>query len=398
MAAGRNGKLSLRFPVSSPYKLRPHPGAPAPAGPDRNDAAWDPVLGAQPSARGTRTPFPLARTTPPFAAPPPAAERSTISRKLEDLLIREAHLRLSRAQLAPALAEQEAVLRQVAEAKPALLAFQAKEKRQAYEARLAEARETVQMLRDGVAQLDRVEPHIRRMLRDEIEDLLRAACPEYLQALAAREQKEDWRRCIQRFATRVYEFLQALGNARNMACTGYTRDRQVFSQAAVQGFVVAIAAAEKVEAEIGFANRIGDLQEKMFRECGLEAPRLPRLKDTTYAVWVSTISSRTLGEAQLQFDTIIADVRQLYESGIPLMLSQAEAADQGHGSLIDNFLTTAWEQLRDEVSVYVAPADTEASVATTERMLVELAKGTVHGRLKDSGATRPPLPVRQASA
>ena len=236
------------------------------------------------------------------------------------------------------------------------------------------------------------------MLRDEIEDLLRAACPEYLQALAARQQKEDWRRCIQRFATRVYEFLQALGNARNMACTGYTRDRQVFSQAAVQGFVVAIAAAEKVEAEVAFANRIADLQERMFRECGLDAPRLPLLKDTTYAVWVSTISSRALGEAQLQFDTIIADVRRLYEEGIPQLLTQAEAADQGHGSLIDNFLTTAWEQLREEVAVFVAPADTEASVASTERMLVELAKSTVHGRLKESGATRPPMPMRAAGA
>jgi len=397
VAAVPIGKLPRRFPVSSPYKLRPNPGA-APADADRNDAAWDPTVGAQPSGRGTRTPFPLGRTKAPFAAPPPAEERSTISRKLEDLLIREAHLQLSRSQLAPALAEQEAALRAVVDAKPALLAFQAKEKRQTYEARLAEAKETVQMLRDGVAQLDRVEPHIRRMLRDEIEDLLRAACPEYLQALAARQQKEDWRRCIQRFATRVYEFLQALGNARNMACTGYTRDRQVFSQAAVQGFVVAIAAAEKVEAEVAFANRIADLQERMFRECGLDAPPLPLLKDTTYAVWVSTISSRALGEAQLQFDTIIADVRRLYEEGIPQLLTQAEAADQGHGSLIDNFLTTAWEQLREEVAVFVAPADTEASVASTERMLVELAKSTVHGRLKESGATRPPMQMRAAGA
>lgn len=384
-------------PVSSPYKLRPNADVALTAGADRNDAAWDPTAGAQPSARGTRTPFPLGRTAPvPAAAPPP--ERSTISRKLEDLLIREAHLKLSRAELTPVLAEQEAELQRIVATKPALLAFQAKEKREAYEARVAEARETVQMLRDGVAQLDRVEPHIRRMLRDEIEDLLRAACPEYVQALAARAQKEDWRRCIQRFATRVYEFLQALGNARNMACTGYTRDRQVFSQAAVQGFVVAIGAAEKVEAEIGFANRIADLQEGMFRECGLDAPRLPRLKDTTYAVWVSTISSRALGEAQMQFDTIIADVRALYEAGIPQLLAQAEAADQGHGSLIDNFLTTAWEQLREETACYVSAADTEASVATTERMLVDLAKGTVHGRLKESGGTAPPMPLRQGGA
>lgn len=367
----RIDRVAAPSPVSSPYKLRQNPDALMGAGADRNEAEWDPTA------------------APPPPTPVAPRDRSTVSRKLEDLLIREAHLKLSRGDLAPALAEQEAALQEVVAARPALLSFQSKEKRDAYEAQLAEAKETVQMLRDGVAQLDRVEPHISQMLRDEIEDLLRASCPEYVQALAAREQKEDWRRCLQRFAARVYEFLQALGNARNMACTGYTRERQVFSQAAVQGFVVAITAAEKVEAEVAFANRIADLQEKMFRESGFDAERLPRLKDTTYAVWVSTISSRALGEAQMQFDTIISDVRTLFETGIPQMFAQAEAADLSQGSLIDNFLTTAWEQMREDVAGFVVPTDTEASVATTERMLVELAKNTVHGRLKEPvGAAR----------
>lgn len=307
--------------------------------------------------------------------------------------MREAHLKLSRRDLAPALAAQEAELQRVTEARPTLLSFQSKEKRTAYETQLNEARETVKMLRDGIAQLDRVEPHIRRMIRDDIEDLLRAACPEYVQALAARQQKEDWRRCIQRFAQRTYEFLQALGNARNMACTGYTRDRQVFSQAAVQGFVLAIGSGEKVEAEVGFANRIAELQLKMFREAGLDAAPLPKLPVTTYAVWVSTISSRSLAEAQISFDTMIAQVRQLYETSIPQLLAQAEAADASQGSLIDNFLETAWEQLREEVAPYVLSADTEASVASTERMLLELAKSTLHGRLKEGG-TRPPFQMR----
>ena len=309
--------------------------------------------------------------------------------------MREAHLRLSRADLAPALAAQEAELQKVSEARPSLFSFPSKEQRVAYDARFAEARETVQMLRDGVAQLDRVEPHIHRMLRDEIEDLLRATCPEYVQALAARQQKEDWSRCIQRFSQRMFEFLQALGNARNMACSGYTRDRQVFSQAAVQGFMIAIACAEKVEAEVAFANRIADMQLAMFRKSGLEATPFPKLPATTFAVWVSTVASRTLAEAQLQFETIIVQVRQLYEMGVPQLLAQAESVDQGHGSLIDNFLDEAWQQLREEVARHINPAETEANVASTERMLVEQGKHTVHGRLKDATAnTSPPQSAR----
>jgi hypothetical protein len=376
------------------YKLRPNSpdGGAASAASDRNDVDWTPgPVVVQATTRVTRSPFPSAQ--PPADAAAEAPGRSTISRKLEDLLIREAHLRLSRAELTPALAEMEAEVEKFVKSRPTLLSFQAKEKRDAYEAQLAEVRETAKMLRDGVGQLDRVEPHIRRMLRDEIEDLLRAACPEYVQALAAREQKEDWQRCMSRFAQRMHDFLQALGSARNMACTAYTRDRQVFSQAAVQGFVLAIGCAEKVEIEVRFANRIAELQQKMFQESGLEAAALPRLPTTAFSVMVSTIASVSLAEAQLRFDAIIGEVRELYEKSIPEMMAQAESADSGHGSLIDNFLNLAWDQLREEVAPLIRPEDTEASVATTERMLVELAKSTVHGRLKDS-LTRPPIPSK----
>ncbi len=374
------------------YKLRPNaPNAEAAAAAsDRNDLDWTPgPVVVQATTRVTRSPFPSAQ--PPADAAP---GRSTISRKLEDLLIREAHLRLSRAELTPALAEMDAEVEKIVKARPTLLSFQAKEKRDAYEAQLAEVRETAKMLRDGIAQLDRVDPHIRRMLRDEVEDLLRVACPEYVQALAAREQKEDWKRCMNRFAQRMHDFLQALGSARNMACTAYTRDRQVFSQAAVQGFVLAIGCAEKVEIEVRFANRIAELQQKMFLESGLEAPALPMLPTTAFSVVVSTIASVSLAEAQLRFDAIIAEVRDLYEKSIPQMLAQAETADSGHGSLIDNFLNLAWDQLREEVAPLVRPEDTEGNVASTERMLIELAKGTVHGRLKES-LTRPPMPLRK---
>ena len=362
--------------MSSKYQLRQDPGRPGgdPAARDRGEMSW---------------------TDPVAQAPVAASAESTlsgVSPKLQDLLIREAHLKLGRAALAPALAAQQAALQEVIEAKPALFAFQSKDKRTAYEARLAEAKETVQMLSDGVAQLDRVEPHLRKMLRDEIEDLLRAACPEYVEALAARQQRDDWKRCIERFAQRVYEFLQALGSARNMACTGYTRERQMFSQAAVQGFVMAIGAAEKVESEVGFANRIADIQLKMFRESGLDAAPLPKLPATTYAVWVSSLSSRSLAEVQLQFDTMIAQVRQLYETGVPQMLAQAQGADEQNATLIDNFLDTAWQQLRDEVVPFVNPADTEANVGATERMLIEQARKTLHGRLRDGGPATAPAP------
>jgi hypothetical protein len=313
-----------------------------------------------------------------------------IPRELQNLLIREAHLRLGREQLAPILAAKEAELQAVLAAKPKLLAFSSKEKRTDYEAQLAEAQETVALVRDGVEQLDRVEPHIRRLVRDAVEDLLRSSCPEYLEALAARLQREDWRRCLERFAARVHEFLQALGNARNMACTGYARATQAYSQSAVQAFVIAIATAHKVESEVVFANKIAETQSRMFAQSGFEAVQpLPRLRVVGYAVWVSAIGSRSLAEAQVQFESLIADTRQLYETGIAELLAQAEAADQAQGTAIENYLEAVWTQLRGEIAPLVNPADTERSVADSEAMVVALGKQTALGRLSNPGSAAP---------
>ena len=45
--------------------------------------------------------------------------------------------------------------------------------------------------------------------------------------LAALRQKEDWLRCLERFRDKIFEFTRALGNVRNVACSGYTRDSAV---------------------------------------------------------------------------------------------------------------------------------------------------------------------------
>ena len=58
--------------------------------------------------------------------------------KLKDLLVREAHLRMSRAQLMPVWSQTEAELRAIQVAKPAFWTIFSRHKRADYEARLAE--------------------------------------------------------------------------------------------------------------------------------------------------------------------------------------------------------------------------------------------------------------------
>ena len=65
---------------------------------------------------------------------PPAEDLASanVTLDLHDLLVREAHLRLSRDQLKPVVAEKEAALRALEGTRPFFLPVMAKDKRAAY--------------------------------------------------------------------------------------------------------------------------------------------------------------------------------------------------------------------------------------------------------------------------
>lgn len=299
--------------------------------------------------------------------------------KLKILLVRETHLKFGRDAIAPMLAEKEAEYQALEKDKPGM--FASKEKKQAHLQQLAEAMETLRLLRNGIAQLDRVEPHIKRMVEEEAESFLRASSPAYLTALATRQHREDWIKCLDRFGEKVYGLKQALGNVRNMACSGYQREAQSFSQATVQAFMLAIAAGKKVEEEVKFANRISDVQEKTLLESGFKTIALPKLKEVAFSQWVALISNMALAEAQQQFDQIIAEARILYEEGLPQMREQAEAADTSQGEAIMGFAHQHLEEMRMSIVPEINLEETEENVAASERMLNEMSRASVLGRL-----------------
>lgn len=312
---------------------------------------------------------------------------SDLAQKLKDLLVREAHLKLSREQLRPVWVEKEAELRAVQSAKPTFLPIMGRRAKEEYFARLAAAQETVTIYRNALEVIERCEPHIKKMIEEEIENVLRGQCEEYVQALAARRQKEDWVRCLDRFATKIFEFTRSLGNVRNIACSGYVRESKVYSQAAVQAFMLAIEAAQKVEAEIKFANKISTEQARMLKENGFDTRPLPRLQETGYAVWVSKISSLPLAEAQVQFDQLIEQTKKVHDAGIPELRAQADNVEVSQGNEIHNFLLAAWDQFRADIAPEIFSGDTSTNVAETERMLTSAARKSVLGRLETTSTS-----------
>ena len=83
----------------------------------------DPTRGDAPAGARDRSEMDWVKPVETAVSPAPPQGLGSVSRKLEDLLIREAHLKLGRAALAPALEEAEAMLKEVTAARPALLSF-----------------------------------------------------------------------------------------------------------------------------------------------------------------------------------------------------------------------------------------------------------------------------------
>lgn len=306
---------------------------------------------------------------------------SQLESNLKDLLVREAHLKLSREQLTPIWVEKEAELRAIQAAKPVFLPIISRRRREEYEARLGAALEVVGILRKGLEVIDRIEPHVKKLIEEQIENVLREDCPEYVEALAALKQKEDWGRCIERFAGKIFEFTRALGNVRNLACSGYARHAGVYSQGALQAFTLANEVAQQVEEEVAFANKISDTQARMLIANGFNLRPLPRLQKTDYAAWVTRIGALPLAEAQVQFDLLIEQTKKLHAEGVPELLSQAQGVDEMQTAEVRNYLLAAWEQYRAEIAPEIFSGDTERSVAETERMLLTKARTSVLGRL-----------------
>lgn len=265
--------------------------------------------------------------------------------------------------------------------RPPFLGIIPGKKRDDYQARLLGVEKEAERLRERIQLLDQCEPHVAKMVEHEIELQLREHCPEYIHALAALRQKEDWLRCLDRFDDKIFEFTRAVGNVRNLACSGYARQTNIYSDGAVQAFGIAYRAGEHVEQEVTFANRISDAQLEVLRASGIDTKPLPRLPETSFTEWIATIKTLPLNEAQMQFDRLIEETKAIHEAGVPQLRAQAEKVQETQDGDIHNFLIAAWEHFRTEIAGDIFPGDTERMVAETAKMLSTEAQASVVGRL-----------------
>ena len=156
-----------------------------------------------------------------------------------------------------------------------------------------------------------------------------------------------------------------------MVCTGYSREQHTYSPFALQALPPASEGAREVEAEIKFANEISRLQEQVMQATGVAAAALPRLPEADFSQRVDKIMQLPLVEAQVQFERIIGEVKQLHEQGIPQLRAQAEQAGSSQEEVLLGFVAQKLAELRQVVAPEVNPQNTERNVAESERLCAE---------------------------
>ena len=211
-----------------------------------------------------------------------------------------------------------------------------KQKRRDYETRFGEAQQVAVVLRQGVKVLDRVEAELKKQITAELEVMLSAERPGYAEALATLRQRDDWLACVARFAAGVNDFASQLGNARNLACSGYARKSNSYSQNAGQAFQLTVDAAQKIDEAAVSANKISDARTRAFVERGFKSRPLPKLEPTGFA-------------------------------------ADGEAADRHQTAEVHRALFDRWEQFRAAVAPEIYPGDTGRIVAETEAWLNQAA-------------------------
>jgi hypothetical protein len=266
---------------------------------------------------------------------PPAHVAANVPQMLQIRLAEEAHLRVVRAQLASALAEQEANVRRLAGQGLALGAWVRRLAKKPEPPELRAARDEEKRLKNLARRLG----EISRGLAGEIETLvdvhLAAILPAYPGFRDARKQLQAWEQAITQFQLKVGKLVESLGQARNMASSGYDKKRKMLSGTAKALLDRSIEAAKGVAKLAEVANEaargLGTMPEISFSFRSDELARLTQLD---------------IGAMQADFDRIIEMLEGVQKNEVESIkangIGEAEIKRQQAATYLAEYL----EQLR----------------------------------------------------
>ena len=183
-------------------------------------------------------------------------------------------------------------------------------------------------------------------LENEVESHVRAVSADYVRGLSALDNLVQWPGLLDRLAFRLSALLRALGQARNMASSGYDSQRRALSPAANAFIELALVAARDLDEMIATVNDLADRHQRDVMRTPQATAVLPRVPVVGFQIRIERVRTLGITEVQAEFNRILEMCEMLETIGLVGLREATERVAAMHSDLGSNFLKTYLGQLR----------------------------------------------------
>jgi hypothetical protein len=285
--------------------------------------------------------------------------------EVKDLHIREAYMAKAAQMIGERQKENRALLAQAEAARPSLLLAWRKEVMARYKAGVAAAASEVDEFAKALAQNERAMENLRHAARRELELWLRNHDTTYQQGLANEQFVADWRNAVALVRKILLDFIQSVGEARNIMVSGYKRETNEHSPQAAELLLRAVRIGNALEEDMASVNLLAEEHDKRFRGTVFENP-FPRLPVFAAGELTGNAIKRPIALLQQHFDRIKRYCEELSLVGIAALSAAIDQAEKRHTAQQDSYMTTLWAGLSVLAQQQVAPDLLSDKVRETE--------------------------------
>ena len=269
---------------------------------------------------------------------------ATMPAEIKDLLIREAYLEKAAQTIGERQKENRALLAQAEAARPPFFLAWRKEAVARYKAGVAVAASEVDEFAKALTQNERAMENLRHAARRELELWLRNHDTTYQQGMANEQFVADWRNAVALVQKILLDFIQSVGEARNIMVSGYKKETNQHSPQAAEMLLKAVKIGDALEEDMASVNLLAEEHDKRFRGTVFENP-FPRLPVFAAGELTGNAIKRPIALLQQHFDRIKRYCEELSRDGIAALTAAIDQAEKRHAAQQDSYMTTLWAGL-----------------------------------------------------
>lgn len=200
-------------------------------------------------------------------------------------------------------------------------------------------------------------------LANELDSYVRSVSPPYVRGLAALDNLVAWPAMLDGFGVKLHELLLSLGNARNMAASGYDWQNRKFSHSANEAMTAALLVAEELDANIAHVNAAADSHHIQIMNTPQAGAVLPRVPVVGFHARIERVRTLSIADVQAEFNRILEMCVLLETTGLSGFREATARVAGEHSLFSQQYLQTYLGQLRAHLDEHgLVPAQTTSRI------------------------------------